>query len=164
MEAVAPELAYASWPRRILSAAIDYFVISFLAAPFSGNATRRIFDALRDDTPVRGSDLRTILVVNLIAIVVYTTAFHAWRGATLGKMAARTVLVNEDGTPITLQAAFVRSVALAAIQFISALLIAPMIVNELRPLWTPRRQTWHDQVAKTVVVTAESPSRQNLTD
>jgi uncharacterized RDD family membrane protein YckC len=85
-------------------------------------------------------------------------------GSTFGKMAARTAVRNEDGTKVSPQVAFVRAVSLAGIQFISAFLIAPMVVNELRPLWSPRRQTWHDVIAKTVVVTIGSEPEQNLTD
>ncbi|MEY2399700.1 MAG: hypothetical protein QOJ00_2874 [Actinomycetota bacterium] len=156
MESAVPVLAYASWPRRLLSGVIDSAVISFISGPFTGAASHHLFDAISKGTKLGADDVRTLLLVNLVVTVVYMTAFHSWSGSTLGKMAARTVLVNEDGTKVTPQVAFVRAVTLAAIQFVSTLLLAPLIVNELRPLWSPRRQTWHDAVAKTVVVSAGS--------
>jgi uncharacterized RDD family membrane protein YckC len=90
--------------------------------------------------------------VFLLASVVYATAMHAWRGSTIGKMATRTVLVNDDGSPVTPAGAFVRAVAFAAIFFVSLFALAPIVANELRPFWSPSRQTWHDQIARTAVV------------
>ncbi|MBA2610044.1 MAG: RDD family protein [Actinobacteria bacterium] len=160
VEAAVPELVYASWLRRILSGLIDSAALWFVTTPFSGTARSHLFTK---GAEASGNDLRTVLVVHVLAVVIYMTAFHAWRGSTPGKMAARTVLVCDDGSRVSPPVAFVRAVTLAGIQFASAFLIAPMIVNELRPLWTPRRQTWHDAVARTVVVTAESLPPQNLT-
>ena len=144
----------ASWGRRILSAAIDSFIISFISLPLMGDAAHHFYDAVNLGKDLPAHDLRTLTIVNLMVTVVYMTAMHSWRGSTFGKMAARTVLVNDDGTPVTVQVAFVRAVTLAGIQFLSSFLIAPIFVNELRPLWSPKRQTWHDVVAKTVVVLA----------
>ncbi len=158
MEMTSPELVYASWPRRLLSGLIDAAVISFMALPFP--ATRHVVEAFSKGTEVSGSDLRAASVINLLLTVGYMTALHAMGGSTFGKMAVRTAVRNEDGTHVSPQVAFVRAVSLAGIQFVSAFLIAPMIVNELRPLWSPRRQTWHDVIAKTVVVTLASESQQ----
>jgi uncharacterized RDD family membrane protein YckC len=48
--------------------------------------------------------------------------------------------------------AFTRAVALVGINFVGGFLLGvPAVVNMLRPIWTPRRQTWHDQIASTVV-------------
>ncbi len=158
MEAVgAPVLAYASPGRRLLAAFIDNFVVSFVALAFTGSASQRFGDAIVDNKTPDLADVMHIMVATLLSIVVYSTALHAWRGVTLGKMAARIVLVNEDGTRVTAATAFVRSVTLVGIFFISVLTRGiPMLVNELRPIWNSRRQTWHDAVAHTVVVRADS--------
>jgi len=161
VEAEAP-LDYAPWWRRLLSAAIDSAIISLLSLPFAGQAVRNLLEA--DSGTSSAADLRTVSLANLLITVVYMTAFHSWRGSTPGKMAARTVLVREDGTPVTPAVAFVRAVTLSAIQFVSSFVLAPIIVNELRPLWTPRKQTWHDAVAHTVVVRADSLPPPNLTE
>ncbi|MEY2468393.1 MAG: hypothetical protein QOF21_1091 [Actinomycetota bacterium] len=154
VEAEAPTLAYASWGRRLLSAAIDSACISLLSLPFAGEAIRNLVNA--EPGKSNAADLRTVSLANLLITVVYMTAFHSWRGSTPGKMAARTVLVRDDGTPVTPAIAFVRAVTLSAIQFVSSFVLAPIIVNELRPLWSPRKQTWHDAVARTVVVRGDS--------
>ena len=148
-----PALPYAPWPRRMLSAVIDNLAISFLLLTLFNGAAHRFADALQSGHPLASGDLRALSLGDVVVTVVYFTAFHSWRGSTPGKMAARPVLVQDDGTPVTTHAAFVRAVALAGIQFASSFLVFPLIVNELRPLWDPRRQTFHDRFAHTVVVT-----------
>jgi uncharacterized RDD family membrane protein YckC len=148
-------LAYAAWPRRIASAVIDLFVITLLSAPLVAPILNKAFADTNDPTKVAlsSAQVRTLTIVSIVVQVVYFTGMHAWRGATIGKMATRTVVVRDDGSPVTPAVAFTRSVALVGINFLSSFLIAvPAAVNLLRPLWNPRRQTWHDQIARTVVV------------
>lgn len=146
--------AYASWPRRVLSAVLDSFVISLLAIPFSGDAVRRLLDAVGEGSEISSADLRTATLTNLVVTVVYMTVMHGWRGSTIGKMALRTVLVRDDGGRVTASTAFVRAVTVAGVQLVSGLLLFPIVVDELWPLWNRRRQTLHDLVARTIVVRA----------
>jgi uncharacterized RDD family membrane protein YckC len=142
-------LAYAPAIRRFVSAFLDYLVVSIVIAPFTGAA---VSDNLNNRASLDVGDLMGPAVVFLLTTVAYSTVMHAWRGSTIGKMATRTVVVNDDGSQVSAAVAFVRAVAFAAIFFASFFLIAPIVINELRPLWNPFRQTWHDQIAKTVVV------------
>ena len=162
MEVLAPPLVLASWARRALSAVIDLLVISFISAPLSAGALRNVFEAYAENRSPAAVDLRTVALVQLLVQVGYMTGMHSWRGSTIGKMAARTVLVRDDGSPVTPPVAFVRAVTLAGIWFISQFVVAPIVVNELRPLWSPQRQTWHDVVAKTVVVVAGQSSANDV--
>lgn len=149
-EDAAPDMvmAYASPARRLLASLIDYLLVSFLVAPVTGPAVSRALD--QPSPQIR--DAVGPALVFLLANVAYSTALHAWRGSTYGKMAARLVLVNDDGSPVTLAGAFVRGVAVTAIFFASFFVVVPIFVDMLRPLWNRRRQTWHDQIARTVVV------------
>ena len=104
-----PDLAYAPWPRRILSAVIDYFAVFFIAAPFLGSALSRVNEAIVEGKDFQREDVTRVFVTIVIVIVVYTTALHGWRGSTLGKIAARTKVVMDDGSPATWQVAFVRA-------------------------------------------------------
>ncbi|MDP1793716.1 MAG: RDD family protein [Acidimicrobiales bacterium] len=158
MEPVTAEpFAYASPARRALAAFIDYFVVSFLASPFAGGASQRFAEAVFDGKTPDGGDFAQLTVATVLTIVVYSTAMHAWRGATFGKIAARTTLVNDDGSRVSPAAAFVRSVALAVIFFASTFALSvPLLLNALRPIWNRRRQTWHDSLARTIVVRADS--------
>lgn len=146
----------ARWPRRVLSAVIDYFVIYFLSIPFIAGVMGKINEALIDGKDISAGVVTRVFVTTLLISVVYSTAMHGWRGSTVGKMAARTVLVMDDGSAVTWQVAFVRAVSFVAIMFTSVITVVPifLIVNELRPLWSPKRQTWHDQIAHTVVLRA----------
>lgn len=151
--AQAPELA--SWGRRIIGGVIDTFAISLILTIFAGTAARPVVDDFMNGTSnAKASDLARLAVGNVLITAIYMTAFHAWRGSTPGKMAARTVVVMEDGSPLTGAAAFVRAVSLVAIQFVSGFVVIPIFLDILRPAWHPMRQSWHDQIARTVVVRA----------
>jgi uncharacterized RDD family membrane protein YckC len=154
-EEAAPEMAmaYAPWPRRVASAAIDLLVIAAISLPFVASTLGDLVSKSADLSKATNGQIRTLTIFTIVVQVAYFTAMHAWRGATLGKMAARIVLVRDDGSPVTAAVAFTRAVALVGINFLSGFLLAiPAFVNLLRPIWTPRRQTWHDQIAHTVVV------------
>ncbi|HVT78983.1 MAG TPA: RDD family protein [Acidimicrobiales bacterium] len=145
---------YAPWPRRIASSIIDGLVLGVITLPFLSPALSHAFSA-SDPTKATftGGEVRTILIVSITAQILYFTGMHAWRGATIGKIATGTMLLRDDGSPVTAAVAFTRAVALLGINFVSGFLLSiPAIVNLLRPIWSPRRQTWHDQIARTVVV------------
>ena len=147
----AAPLPYAPWSRRLLGGLLDIVVMSAIAAPFTIDRVARVVDG----TAAPG-DVRFVTVVSLVTQVAYMTLFHGWRGSTLGKIAVRTVVRKADGSPVSIDLAFVRAVTLAGINFVSNfLLLVPSIANALRPLWHPARQTWHDQVARTVVLSVQ---------
>jgi uncharacterized RDD family membrane protein YckC len=145
---------YAPWGRRVASAVIDALVLGAITLPFVLPILNRALDVPDPaDARFTASEVRTLLVVGIVTQIVYFTALHSWRGSTIGKMAMRTVLVRDDGSPVTPGVAFTRAVALLGINFVSGFMLSvPAIVNELRPLWSPKRQTFHDRIARTVVV------------
>jgi uncharacterized RDD family membrane protein YckC len=146
-------LAYAPWPRRIASAVIDLLVLAAISLPFVASILGNLVNESPDLSKASNSQIRTLTVISIAIQIVYFSGMHAWRGSTVGKMATRTVLVRDDGSPVTPGVAFTRAVALVAINFLSGFLILiPAVTNMLRPLWNPRRQTWHDQISRTVVV------------
>jgi uncharacterized RDD family membrane protein YckC len=73
------------------------------------------------------------------------------RGQTFGMMAVGTRVVRPGGAePVGYPRALLR----AAFEYLLVVaLIVPWVVDMLFPLWDPRRQTLHDKVADTVVVT-----------
>jgi len=149
------ELHYAHWVRRILGAVIDVCAMSVIAAPFTLTRVGRAIEGTASP-----ADVRFVTIVSLLTQIAYMTALHGWRGSTLGKMAMRTAVRRMDGSPIDFNLAFVRAVTLAAINFVANfLLLIPLIANAVRPLWHPKHQTWHDQVARTVVLSI-SPREQ----
>lgn len=160
METTAPTIVYASGGRRLLAAAIDWLVVSFISIPFVSGASQRFADAFVENRSPSPSDVARLSLVPVLVLVAYFTAMHAWRGATFGKIAARIVLVNDDGTRVSVSTAFVRAVAVATIFFLSTFVASvPMVLNQLRPFWNRRRQTFHDSIARTLVVPADSVAR-----
>jgi len=150
---------YAPWPRRIFSALIDFLVVTLITAPFVAPIVNRVIQDTTDTTLARftASEVRSLTVIGIVIQVAYFTGMHAWRGSTVGKMAARTVVLRDEGQPLTPGVAFIRAVSLVGINFVSPfLLFVPGIVNMLSPLWTPQRQTFHDRFAKTIVVLRET--------
>lgn len=148
-------LVYASWFRRVIGGVIDLCVMSAVTTPFMIDQVLRILDG-----SATAADGRYVTLVSLIVQISYWTGFHGWRGSTIGKMAMRTVVRRVDGSPIDFNVAFVRAVTLSAINFVgSFLILVPTIANAIRPLWHPQRQAWHDQVARTVVLSLTRPSR-----
>ena len=146
-------LAYAPWPRRVASALIDMLVLAAITLPFVVSTLGDLVNDPGGLSKATNAQIRTLTIFGIVVQIAYFTALHAWRGASIGKMATRTVLVRDDGTPVTPAVAFTRAVTLVGINFFSGFLLAvPAFVNMLRPLWSPKRQTWHDQIAKTVVV------------
>ena len=152
-EAPVLPFAYAPWPRRIASSLIDIIVLAAISLPFVASTLGSLVSDSGDLSKASNAQIRTLTVFGIVAQIVYFTAMHAWRGSTIGKMATRTVLLRDDGSPVTPAVAFTRAVTVVGINFLSGFMIGiPAVVNVLRPLWSPRRQTWHDQIAKTVVV------------
>ncbi len=147
---------YARWPRRMASSAIDLVVLTVISVPFVAPMLARAIDRTPEAATTiefTTSEIRTLTIVGVVVQVVYMTALHAWRGSTIGKMATRTVLVRDDGSSVNAATAFTRAVTLVGINFFAQwLFFIPIVTNELRPLWHPRRQTWHDQIARTVVI------------
>jgi uncharacterized RDD family membrane protein YckC len=147
---------YARWPRRMASSLIDLLTLTAISLPFvAPTLTRAIERTPESATRIdfTASEIRTFTILGVIVQIVYMTVMHSWRGSTIGKMATRTMLVRDDGAKVNAATAFTRAVTVVGINFIAGwLFFIPVITNELRPLWHPRRQTWHDQIAKTVVV------------
>ena len=76
-------------------------------------------------------------------------AIMAWfwikKGATPGKMICGIRIVTEDGSPLTIGKCLIRYVG----YYISAI---PFGLGYLWAAWDRRNQTWHDKMARTLVV------------
>jgi uncharacterized RDD family membrane protein YckC len=84
--------------------------------------------------------------LNLVLGIAYFSIFEGIRGQTIGGMAASVRVVDADsGAIIGIPRAILRNVA----RILSGLVFG---LGYLWMLWDPRKQTWHDKIAKTVVV------------
>jgi uncharacterized RDD family membrane protein YckC len=77
-------------------------------------------------------------------------------GQTLGKrILGIRVIGDEDGEPIGYGRGATRAavpIGIGVVSQASLLLLPAALLNYLWPLWDQRRQTWHDKIARTVVV------------
>ncbi|MEZ0095833.1 RDD family protein [Streptacidiphilus sp. EB129] len=85
-----------------------------------------------------------------VAFLVWQWALRGSTGQSLGQRLLRIVTVDEDtGAPIGPARSIVRSV-------LHVVDIAPVFFGYVRPLFQYRRQTWADQICRTVVVKVET--------
>lgn len=84
-------------------------------------------------------------LLRVILGVAYFTLMLSWRGTTLGGLLMGLRVVRLDGRPIDRTVALVR--ALTAI--LSTLCLG---IGWFWASWDPKRQTWHDRLAGTVVI------------
>jgi uncharacterized RDD family membrane protein YckC len=82
----------------------------------------------------------------LFFLIVYHVVLWAWKGTTLGGIVCQLRIVRVDGVPLRFIDALVRSLA----TFFS---VVPVGIGFLWILKDPQRQSWHDKIAGTYVVT-----------
>jgi uncharacterized RDD family membrane protein YckC len=89
----------------------------------------------------------------IIAIVYGGLLCGSSRGQTLGMMVTHTRAVGVgNGNPIGVP----RALGRAAFEYLMVIaLVVPWIIDMLFPLWDPQKQTLHDKVAGTVVISTE---------
>lgn len=92
------------------------------------------------------------IVISFATNFVYATVMHGWRGQTVGKLALGIAVADaEHGRGIGYPRAALRYL----VTFVLSLpffFLVPALIDHLAPLWDPRRQAWHDRVARSVVV------------
>lgn len=112
-----------------------------------------------------------LALLSAAASLFYFGAMHAAKGQTVGKMAAGLRVVNnDDSTPITSQASYVRAIAYIGPAFLSAIatftgvLAAVSIAGVVALIWGlvdlimalvdgDRQRSLHDRIANTRVIT-----------
>lgn len=93
------------------------------------------------------------LIIILVTSAYCTLLEGGPSGQTLGKRAMRIRVTSIDtGYPLGYQRAFIRNLA-------RTLSWIPFCLGYLWMLWSPEKQTWHDMIARAVVVPAELEPR-----
>ena len=81
--------------------------------------------------------------------LILWTSYFVWMvgmyGATIGKIAMKLKIVKEDGSKVNYSDALVREIA-------SYLSLIVLCLGFLNIIWDSKKQSWHDKIAKTVVV------------
>lgn len=98
----------------------------------------------------RGGSGIVALLLFVVPEAMYDTLMIGSRNQTLGKMALGIAVVDaDDGARIGYRRAFLRW---ATTSVFWALWVIPGVLDHLWPLRDGRRQSWHDKLARTVVV------------
>jgi len=140
---------YAGFWIRLLAYHIDVVFLYIIRYPIS-----LFFWLLSDDFTIwgglrgRASNFGLDVLYSLINIGIwfaYFTVMVSKRQTTLGKMLLKLRVLGEDMNRVSLRRAFVREV----FRFISWI---PCGLGFIWAAFDPRKQAWHDKVAKTLVI------------
>ena len=86
---------------------------------------------------------------NYMFSIIVSTAYFVWMvgtyGASVGKMIMGIKIVTEEGGKVSYSDALLREIA-------SILSLVVLLLGYLNVLWDDKRQSWHDKIAKTIVV------------
>jgi uncharacterized RDD family membrane protein YckC len=135
---------YASWGQRFVAWSLDGILVWGSIFVASSAVAIAVEDAL--------SGIALFALLALLAPLYYAF-FHArHRGQTLGNRAVGIAVRNAKTLErISLRRALARAYVVAILWWMAWTTI-PLILDYLWPLWDPKRQTWHDKVAVSVVV------------
>jgi len=97
--------------------------------------------------------LVTFIACYFVFIPAYFALSHGGdSGATLGKRLLKIRVADlQDGSRVGVGRAFLRWIVAGLFW---TFLYVPGVLNLLWPLWDPQRQSWHDKIVNSVVVTA----------
>jgi uncharacterized RDD family membrane protein YckC len=90
------------------------------------------------------------LSIYFLISIFYKTFLVGKFGATLGKMITGIKIVDENGNKISYGVAFIREVLIKDIIYFIIFFISWL--GYLWALWDKKKQTWHDKIARTLVV------------
>jgi uncharacterized RDD family membrane protein YckC len=177
------------WWKRVLARIIDSFIIGIVALPLTFGPLTRIGtvfqDVIREAMAAAKAGSSTVQVqttaadqlqgpflqVSLALLVisfVYEVAFLTMTGATIGKMAVGiSVRLRDRPGPPPLAAVLKRTLVKEgprALGFVPVMVIGVgaslfNLLDDLWPLWDPKKQAIHDKAAATNVVVGRQPRR-----
>jgi uncharacterized RDD family membrane protein YckC len=142
-----PPEALAGFWRRLVAAFLDWLLVGILAAAIGqlfGVDVATLSSVAGDNTNL---ELQPAPGPFILVGLAYYTYFHATvAGQSIGnKIMGIRVLDAGTGRPLPYVRAFVRAL-------MSSLSALPFFLGYLWMLWEPRKRTWHDIVADSLVV------------
>ncbi|MCM8804612.1 MAG: RDD family protein [Candidatus Omnitrophica bacterium] len=98
-----------------------------------------------------------IIIKTFIFLIIFFFIFSLYKilivgkfGASLGKMIVGIKIVDENGNKISFKTAFIREVVVK--QIIYPIFSFFSFLGYLWAIWDKRKQTWHDKIARTIVI------------
>jgi uncharacterized RDD family membrane protein YckC len=137
-EPFSPEREYAGWWRRVGAYLLDSLLVTVVVLVVGGVLYALIGDA--------GLVIAYVLI--FLGPFAYFTYFHGRPGGqTPGKSALGIRVRREDGGDL----GYGRALARYAFTVVLSILVIPLLIDYLWPLWDARNQSLHDKIAKSVV-------------
>lgn len=130
-------MKYSSFKRRLGAYLLDSLVT---AIPFNTVSS------------IIGLDMLTYNGLYLLLWTAYIVWMNGKYGATIGKMILNMKIVKENGKPLTYSDAFVREIA-------SYLSVTIFGIGCFVVIWDKKKQSWHDKIAKTVVISTKKGNK-----
>ncbi|MCM8785786.1 MAG: RDD family protein [Candidatus Omnitrophica bacterium] len=90
------------------------------------------------------------LIIFFLIFSLYKTLIVGKFGASLGKMIVGIKIVDENCNKIYFKTAFIREVIVK--QIIYPIFFFISFLGYLWAIWDKRKQTWHDKIARTIVI------------
>lgn len=154
-------LEYGGFWLRFLAFHVDVIVLFVIRHPVA-----LLFYLLSDDFSAWGGLRRganniglgiLYSLINTVVWFLYFTVLTAKQQKTLGKRLFGLKVLGEDLMPINMNKAFIREI----FRFFS---VIPCCLGYIWAAFDSRKQTWHDKVAKTLVVKERKGERSDITD
>ncbi|MFN4226659.1 MAG: RDD family protein [Candidatus Ratteibacteria bacterium] len=158
------EIKYANFGLRFLAFIIDIIVFwsiysiifriffSFASPDFYENLFNNLY-SIRFDF----YEAIDIVTKTFIFLIIFFLIFSLYKilvvgrfGASLGKMIVGIKIVDENGNKISFKTAFIREVIVK--QIIYPIFNFISFFGYLWAIWDKRKQTWHDKIARTIVI------------
>ncbi|MCM8766502.1 MAG: RDD family protein [Candidatus Omnitrophica bacterium] len=161
---IVKELKYANLFFRLLALIIDIFIFwciySITFRIFFPFANPDYFENLINNFysgKIDFSDAFVIIIKTFIFLVIFFLIFSLYKilvvgkfGASLGKMIVGIKILDENGNRISFRTAFIREVVVK--QIIYPIFFFISFLGYLWAIWDKRKQTWHDKIARTIVI------------
>jgi uncharacterized RDD family membrane protein YckC len=123
-------MKYIGFFKRLIAVVIDGLILSIALSFISGQSES--------------------LIASAIYFILWF-GYFVWMvgkfGATIGKMAMKIKIVKENGEKVNYSDAFIRELA-------SYLSFIVFFLGYLWVIWDSKKQSWHDKIAKTIVIKA----------
>ena len=153
-------MVYAEWWQRMLAFIVDMLVVwiptILLLVVVDSSLGPGTVDPLTGELESGNRDailLAVFAICYFVLVPAYFALSHGGEaGWTIGKRLLRIRVADQHrGSPIGIGRAFLRWVVTGLFWL---LLYVPGILDLLWPIWDPERQSWHDKLVNSVVVTS----------
>jgi uncharacterized RDD family membrane protein YckC len=152
------DLSLAPWWKRLVAILIDiavlavpYLIVIVAIGAFSSHSdTSTTTSSPAPVAAIIAGAIFLFLLVQIPLMLYYGIMNGSKRGQTLGKMAMG-IAVRDARTGGSI--GFWRGIGRFSISLVfDVLLLVPFLIDNLSPLWSSRRQAWHDRVVRSVVI------------